>query len=130
MKPNDHTHGYQTILGNTQVSGLTLANFEGAAACGGAPDGPVYAMSNHLHAPDASHPVSIKQVRPTMHVTGCIQRTVPPSLMVLEQYLRCQLQHRQLCRLKHKCLIQAQVQAMTEHDTDQDFFCQDDPCVC
>jgi hypothetical protein len=64
MKPYDHTHGYQTILGNTQVSGLTLANFEGAAACGGAPDGPVYAMSNHLHAPDASHPVFIKQVRP------------------------------------------------------------------
>jgi hypothetical protein len=62
MKPYDHTHGYQTILGSTQVTGLTLANFEGAAACGGAPDGPVHALSNHLNAPNASHPVFLKQV--------------------------------------------------------------------
>jgi hypothetical protein len=62
MKPYDHVHGYQTILGNTQVSGLTLANFEGPAACGGTPDGPVYAMSNHQNAPDAAHPVFIKKV--------------------------------------------------------------------
>lgn len=62
MKPYDHVHGYQTVLGNTQVSGLTFVNFEGLAACGGAPDGPVYALSNHLNAPDAAHPLFIKQV--------------------------------------------------------------------
>ena len=62
MKPYDHTHGYQTILGNTQVSGVTLANFEAASACSGAPDGPVHALSNHLNAPDAAHPMFFKQV--------------------------------------------------------------------
>jgi len=64
MKPYDHTHGYASILGNTRVSDLTLANFEGPSACGSAPDGPVYALSNHLNAPDASHPLFLKQVRP------------------------------------------------------------------
>lgn len=77
MKPYDHVHGYQTILGNTQVSGLTLANFEGPAACGGAPDGPVYAMSNHQNAPDAAHPVFLKQVCVTA------QASLPRMLCVL-----------------------------------------------
>lgn len=70
MKPYDHVHGYQTILGNTQVSSLTMANFEGPSACGGAPDGPVYAMSNHQNAPDAAHPVFVKQVCGGLRLLG------------------------------------------------------------
>lgn len=62
MKPYDHVHGYQTIMGNTRVEALTLANFEGSAGCAGSPDGAIYALSNHQEAPDASHPMFFKQV--------------------------------------------------------------------
>lgn len=72
MKPYDHTHGYQTIFGNTQVSGLTIANFEGASGCGGAPDGSVYAFSNHQNAPDAAHPMFFKQVGPPGSAVACV----------------------------------------------------------
>lgn len=56
MKPWDHTHAYHSILGNMRVSGVTLANFEGPAACGSIPASGAFALSNHPHAPDAFHP--------------------------------------------------------------------------
>jgi hypothetical protein len=62
MKPWDHTHGYHSILGNMRVSGVTLANFEGAAACASSPASGAFALSNHPHAPDAFHPHFFKNV--------------------------------------------------------------------
>jgi hypothetical protein len=62
MKPWDHIHGYHSILGNMRVSGVsgvsgvTLANFEGSAACASSPASGAFALSNHPHAPDAFHP--------------------------------------------------------------------------
>jgi hypothetical protein len=61
-KPWDHVHGYQTVLGNMRVSGLTLADFGGATACPAAADGGTFAIGNHPVAPDAFHPHFFKQV--------------------------------------------------------------------
>lgn len=63
MKPWDHIHGYHSILGNMRVAGVTLADFEGAAACSSSPASGAFALSNHPHAPDAFHPHFFSNVR-------------------------------------------------------------------
>ena len=54
--PRAFTHvaqAYQTIHGVMRIQGTTFADFQGGSACGGAG---VYAIGNHVQAPDAFHP--------------------------------------------------------------------------
>ena len=54
----DAVRGYPTVFGHANITGVTVADFEGASGCGGGS----FAFANNPTAPDASHPHFLRRI--------------------------------------------------------------------